>query len=252
MLKDAALLQLDLLPARAARGPGAQGRVAVQRAVARHATGVHRRRLVRAPAPGRAVGGLPAVLHAVPVSADAAGLQGPAVPRGAARLARRHRPARRARRARRRALPQGRAVNVLAARAAGVALRRVGGRDGQAGDAPRGLQQGAAGGELRQAREARARARVEGRARRPGPATARTTPTTTVRGGAKAEFVREAAARRRSRAGLGRRLQRRRATRASRPSRPTSWSRSTPTTRPSTRSTGGCARSAARTSCRWS
>ena len=84
-------------PARAARGPRAQGRVAVQRAVARHAAGVHRRRLVRAPAPGRAVGGLPAVLHAVPVSADAAGLQGPAVPRGAARLARRDRAARRAR-----------------------------------------------------------------------------------------------------------------------------------------------------------
>jgi len=35
------------------------------------------------------VGGLPPVLHAVPVSADAAGLQGPVVPRGAARLARR-------------------------------------------------------------------------------------------------------------------------------------------------------------------
>ena len=46
---------------------------------------------------GRAVGRLPAVLHAVPLSADAAGLQGPAVPRGAARLARRDPAARRAR-----------------------------------------------------------------------------------------------------------------------------------------------------------
>ena len=49
---------------------------------------------------------------------------------------------------------------------------------------------------LRQAREARAPARVDRPARRRGPATASTTPTTTRRPRRKAEFVRAAAARR--------------------------------------------------------
>ena len=111
MLRDAALLQLELnrralredLTLKDASPYNVQWRGA--------APGVHRRRLVRAPAPGRAVGGLPAVLHALPLSADAAGLQGPAVSRAAARVARRHPAAHAARRAvAARPLPQGRVL----------------------------------------------------------------------------------------------------------------------------------------------
>ena len=56
------------------RGLRAQGRLAVQRPVARLGTGVRGRRLLRAAARGRALGRLPPVLRALPLSADAAGL----------------------------------------------------------------------------------------------------------------------------------------------------------------------------------
>ena len=97
MLRDAALLQLDLLERSPRRVADGEGQLAVQRAVARRRAGVHRRRLLRTPARGRAVGRLPAVLHAVPLSADASGVHRRPVPAVAARRARRDRAARGAR-----------------------------------------------------------------------------------------------------------------------------------------------------------
>ncbi len=67
------------------RGADPQGRHPVQRPVARCRPGLHRRRLVRAPARGRAVVRLPPVLHAVPLSADAAELSRGPVPAAASR-----------------------------------------------------------------------------------------------------------------------------------------------------------------------
>ncbi len=89
MLKDAALLQLDLLLAALDEDLIAEGRDALQRPVARRAAGLHRRRLLRAAARGRAVGRLPAVLHALPLPAAAPGVQGHAVPAVAAGVHRR-------------------------------------------------------------------------------------------------------------------------------------------------------------------
>ena len=62
----------------------------VQRPVPGRAAGVRRRRVVRAAARGRALGRLPPVLHALPLPAAAAGVQGRALPAVAARLDRRH------------------------------------------------------------------------------------------------------------------------------------------------------------------
>ena len=73
MLRDAARLQLSLTRAALGGGHDHQGRVGLQRAVRRHPTGVHRRRVVRASAPRRAVGRLPPVLRAVPQPAVRAG-----------------------------------------------------------------------------------------------------------------------------------------------------------------------------------
>ena len=73
--------------ARARHGP--EGLHALQRPVPRRAPGVRGHRLVRAPARGRAVGGLPPVLHALPVSAAAPGREGRAVPPLDARVDRR-------------------------------------------------------------------------------------------------------------------------------------------------------------------
>ena len=82
--------------------------------------------------------------------------------------------------------------------AAGVALCRRRRRRGAAGDAARGLQHGAAGGELPQAREARAEPRVE--VRRDGvDRLRRAQHLRRRRGRLEGEFVREAAARRRAR-----------------------------------------------------
>ena len=241
-------------PARAARGPDAQGRLAVQRAVPRHGARVHRRRLVRAAAPGRAVGRLPAVLHALPLSADAAGLQGPALPRRC--CAARWTASRRATRARCSRPP-------ATGSASGVLVQRGHAR--------------AHGGPLR----GRLRARRQA-ARCSGPASTRSCSTrrwpssrrscaglewsagetawtgygedNTLRRRrrrrARRQFVREAAGAAARRRWPGTSAATTAPTRASPPSRPTSSSRSTPTTRRSTRSTGACATSAARTSCR--
>ena len=81
-------------PARAPAGgaparPDPEGLLALQRAVPRRPPDVHRRRLVRGPAAGRAVDRLPPVLHALPLSADAAGVPRRPVPALAARQPRR-------------------------------------------------------------------------------------------------------------------------------------------------------------------
>ena len=64
MLRDAALLQLDLNRRALREDLTLKDASPVQRAVPRHRAGVHRHRLVRAAAAGRAVGRLPPVLHA--------------------------------------------------------------------------------------------------------------------------------------------------------------------------------------------
>ena len=93
MLKDAALLQLEPAAGRSRREPHPQGLLAVQRPVAGREAGLHRRRLVRVTSGGRAVGRLPPVLHALPLSAPASGVQGRPVPALAAGQARRDRAA---------------------------------------------------------------------------------------------------------------------------------------------------------------
>ena len=80
MLRDAALLQLELLRRAARARARAQGRDALQRPVARHSAGLRRRGLVRAAARGRAVGGLPPVLLALPLPAPPPVLEGHALP----------------------------------------------------------------------------------------------------------------------------------------------------------------------------
>src|SRR5512133_1220318 len=70
------------------RGAHSQGRVALQRAMAGRAPGLYRHRLVRTPQARRAVGGLPPVLHALPLSLTVGGLSGDPFPAPAERLAR--------------------------------------------------------------------------------------------------------------------------------------------------------------------
>ena len=74
MLKDAALLHLDADAGRARRGLHPQGRLALQHPVAGRAAGLHRHPVLRAARRRRALGRLPAVLRADPLSPDAAGL----------------------------------------------------------------------------------------------------------------------------------------------------------------------------------
>ena len=74
MLREAALLELELLRAALAEDMILEGRIAIQRPVAGLPPGVHRCRLVRAPGGGRALGRLSPVLQPVPLSAHAPGL----------------------------------------------------------------------------------------------------------------------------------------------------------------------------------
>ena len=126
MLRDAALLQLELLRRaldedlmlKDASSYNVQWRGAQP--------GLHRRRLVRAAARGRAVGGLPAVLHALPQPAAAAGVQGRRLPAVAARQPRRDHAGRGAAAAVvPRSLPPRRADERRVARAARAQARRV-------------------------------------------------------------------------------------------------------------------------------
>ena len=182
MLKDAALLQLDLLLASLERGPRAEGLHALQRAVQGRAADVRGRRLVRAHARGRAVGRLPPVLHALPLPAAAPVGEGRAVPALAARLDRRHH-ARGDARADvvPRPLPQGRLHERVPARAA----------RGSYADRPEqvkqevsaALQEGAVRRQRAQDAQARRAALLGSAARASGPptASATATPTTTPR-----------------------------------------------------------------------
>ena len=140
MLKDAALLQLDLLLARArARPRCSRTATPVQRPVHGRAgrvfVDVGSFERLRA---GRAVGRLPPVLHALPVPAAAAGAEGRALPAVAARLARR---ASRAAEMRGlmsapRPLPPRPADPRLPARAARARATRTAGGEVKAGAAP--------------------------------------------------------------------------------------------------------------------
>ena len=85
MLKDAALLQLDLLERALAEDLILKDSTPYNVQWRGVAAGLHRRRLVRAPRAGRALVRLPAVLHALPLPAAAPGLQGDRVPAVAAR-----------------------------------------------------------------------------------------------------------------------------------------------------------------------
>ena len=163
MLKDAALLQLDLLLAGARARHGPEGLDALQRAVHGRAPDLRRRRLVRAHTRGRALGGLPAVLHALPVPAAPSVREARAVPALAARLDRRHHAERDAPADELpRPLPQGRLHQRDPAREARGALRRQAAAGEGRGQAR--LQEGAVRGERAQDAQAR-RAAVVGPAR---------------------------------------------------------------------------------------
>ena len=154
MLKDAALLQLDLLLAAPRARHGPEGLDALQRPVQGRAPDLRRRRLLRADARGRAVGGLPPVLHALPVSAAAPVGEGRAVPALAARLDRRHQAERDAPADELpRPLPQGRLHQRDPPREARGALRRQAAAGEGRGQAR--LQEGAVRGERAQDAQAR-------------------------------------------------------------------------------------------------
>ena len=241
MLRDAALLQLDLARRALAADLALKDASAVQRAVARQPAGVHRRRLVRAAAAGRAVGRLPPVLHAVPVPADAAGLQGPAVPRAccAARstASRRTTPAPCS--PRRATASGGRVLERAPARAARGALRRRRRDARSSGAAARRVQQGDPRREPRQAEKLVRRLRWAA-GRRPGRATATHNTYDDEAARRKAAFVREAAAPAARRSGVGRRLQRWHVLARRGRARRARGRRSTPITRRSTLSTARC------------
>ena len=235
--KDAALLQLDLLLARARRGPDAEGRHALQRAV-RRARGRCSSTSARssACAPGEPWAGYRqfCMLFLYPLMLQAY----KDVPFHAAGCAARSTASRPRRRARccRSATASARACssNVLPARAARGALRATRGRRGQARDeaAPASSKE-LIGANVAQAAEARRPARVEARRDGLGRLRRATTPTTTTDAARKDEFVREAAARRGAGGSPGTSAATTAATRGSPPRRPTTWSPSTPTTRPS-------------------
>ena len=148
---------------RSGRGHDPQGLLALQRAVAGRAAGVRGRRLLRGAARGRALGGLPAVLHALPLSAPAPGLPGRALPPVAARGDRRHHPrAVREPAGRRRPAPAGGLhprADARAPREPPRRPRRRGARRAPGG----GLQARAHRGERARAPEARRQARVGAR-----------------------------------------------------------------------------------------
>ena len=80
MLKDAALLQLDVTRAALDEEMMLKGRDRVQRPMARRAPHIHRHRIVHTVRRGRTLRRLPAVLRDVPLSAAAAGVPQRAVP----------------------------------------------------------------------------------------------------------------------------------------------------------------------------
>ena len=182
MLRDAALLQLDLLLAaldedltlKDATPYNLQFRGALPIFV-----DVGSFESLRA---GRALGGLPAVLRAVPLSAPARGLEGRAVPALAARLAGGH-PAGGDARADvvPRPLPPRRAGARVPPRPARPQLQpqRAHGRRRQEGAALGGLQQGPDPRERAQDAQARRRAAAGSRRRASGPSIATTTRTRT-------------------------------------------------------------------------
>ena len=166
MLRDAALLQLELLRRALDENLILKDALAVQRPVARRAAGLHRHRLVRAAARGRAVGRLPAVLHALPLPAAAAGLQGRRLPAVAAREPRRDRARRRRGGCSRSAISSGAGVldERRAARAARAeALDRGGQRDVKSELQRARVSQGADRRQRARLEQARAQARVEAR-----------------------------------------------------------------------------------------
>ncbi len=244
MLKRAALLQLDLLLDALGRGVDPQGRHALQRPVERLTSGLHRRRLVRALPRWVAVGGLPSVLRAPALPADAGGVEGRPVPALAPGSAGRHLAERDAQPAlASRPFPQGRDHPRRAARAAGAAVRGAS-RRGEGGARACRVPQGADRRERAQAAQARRRPRVargqrgvgrlfaDPELQRPGRGAEGLV---RARGGA----VGGAAAR------LGSRLQRRHATRRCARARARTWSRRTPTTTsstgsPASRTSGSC------------
>ena len=247
MLKDAALLQLELGRRALQHDLTLKDASRLQRPVPRREPGVRRRRLLRAAQRGRAMGRLSPVLHALPLSADAAGLPGHALPRAPARLARRHHAGRGAGAAVR-PPPRG-AHPRRPARPAGGPLRRRRRPRGQARPQARGLRQGAARREPAQAREARPPARVQ--ARPHGLDRVRAHEHLQRRGGGPQGRVRPRRRRPAQGPRLGPRLQRRHVLARGRRARRHRRGASTPTTRRSTASTGRCATRAAQTSCRW-
>ena len=180
MLKDAALLTLELMEQAPRRGPDPQGRHPLQRPVARRRPGVHRRRLVRAPARGRAVVRLPPVLHAVPLSADAAELsRGPLPARCFAGSSTGSRPSRCAT-CSRCAIASAAACSPTSSCTPGSsAATRSAARPTAREELKRaGLQARADQGQRRPPGAAGAQARLEARADRNGRSTARSPPTT--------------------------------------------------------------------------
>ena len=216
--------------------------------------GLHRRRLVRAPARGRALGRLPAVLHALPLSAAPAGLPRRCLPALAARLDRRHHARGEAARllGPARPPPPRRPHPRRPARSARAPLRGARRRRGQGGAEEGQLQAGADRRQRAAAAQARRRARAGRRATPPGPATASRTPTATRTRGARPTSSARPPPAAEAGAGLGHGLQRRRLLADRRRAAPPTSSRSTPTTRPSRRSTARCAPRTSAASCRWS
>ena len=168
MLKDAAVVQLDLLARRSAEKLTLKDAIAVQRAVARRPAHLRRRRLVRAAAPQRAVDRLPPVLHAVPLPADVPGLPRRPVPAAGCRA--RWTASRRSRRpassaaspSSRRASP----LNVALARAAGAQAGEDHHAGGQARHPDGGVQAGDPDRLGQEDAQARRPARVEDHAHR--------------------------------------------------------------------------------------